>query len=70
MDFTINMFSQCRAFTRLLQTEKLKALLFPGPVGVGISNDCCVTLVTQYQGYTRETTQTQPLSRIRAKTSS
>ena len=36
-DFTINMSLQCRAFTRALQTEKLKVPLFPVPVGIGIS---------------------------------
>ena len=30
------------AFTRALQTEKRKAPLFPGPVGVGVSNDWCI----------------------------
>ena len=30
-DFTINVSLQCRAFSRALKTEKLKAPLFPGP---------------------------------------
>ena len=34
-DFTINLYPQCRAFSRALQTEKFKAPLFPGPVGAG-----------------------------------
>ena len=38
-DFTINLFPQCRAFSRALKTEKLKAPLFPGPVGAGTAND-------------------------------
>ena len=29
-DFTINLSPQCRAFSRALKTEKLKAPLFPG----------------------------------------
>ena len=31
-DFTINLSPQCRAFSRALKTEKLKAPLFTGPV--------------------------------------
>ena len=38
-DFTINLSPQCRAFSRALKTEKLKAPLFPGPVGTGTTND-------------------------------
>ena len=38
-DFTINLSPQCRAFSRALTTEKLKAPLFPGPVGAGTTND-------------------------------
>ena len=35
-DFTLNSCRlQCRAFTRALQTEKLKAPLFTGPIGMG-----------------------------------
>ena len=30
-DFTINLFPQCRAFSRALKTEKLKVPLSPGP---------------------------------------
>ena len=35
-DFTINLSPQCRAFGRVLRTEKLKAPLFPSPVGAGL----------------------------------
>ena len=35
-DFTINSSPQCRAFSRALKTEKLKAPLFPGPYGAGL----------------------------------
>ena len=38
-DFTINLSLQCRAFSRALKTEKLKAPLFPGPYGAGTTND-------------------------------
>ena len=41
-DFTINLSPQCRAFSRALKTEKLKALLFPGPIGAGTTNDWCI----------------------------
>ena len=40
-DFTINLSPQCRGFSRALKTEKLKASLFPGPVGS--TNDWCIT---------------------------
>ena len=36
MDFTTNLAPPCRAFTRALKIEKLKAPLFPGPEGQGI----------------------------------
>ena len=42
-DFTINLSSQCRAFRRAVKTEKLKALLFRGPIGAGTSNDWCIS---------------------------
>ena len=45
-DFTINLSPQCRAFSRALKTEKLKAPLFPGPVGAGTTNDWCIILKT------------------------
>ena len=40
-DFTINLSPQCRAFSRALKTEKLKAPLFP--VRAGTTNDWCIT---------------------------
>ena len=33
---------QCRAFSRALKIEKLKAPLFPGPGGAGDANDWCI----------------------------
>ena len=42
-DFTTNLVRQCRAFSRALKIEKLKALLFSGPKGGGATNDWCVT---------------------------
>ena len=44
-DFTINLSPQCRAFSRALKTEKLKAPLFPGPVGAGTTNDWCIIII-------------------------
>ena len=41
-DSTINLSPQCRAFSRALKTEKLKAPLFPGPVGAGTTKDWCI----------------------------
>ena len=32
----------CRAFSMALKTEKLKAQLFPGQVGAGVTNDLCI----------------------------
>ena len=46
-DFTINLSPQCRAFSRALKTEKLKAPLFPGPVGAGTINDWCITITNK-----------------------
>ena len=40
--FTINLSPQCRSFSRALKTEKLKAPLFPGPVGAGTTKDWCI----------------------------
>ena len=42
-DFTINLSPQCRAFSRALKSEKLKAPLFPGPVGA--TNDWCIIIL-------------------------
>ena len=38
-DFTTNLAPQCRAFSRSLKIEKLTAPLFPGPEGLGDTND-------------------------------
>ena len=35
-DFTTNLARQCRAFSRALKIEKLKAPLFRGPEGAGL----------------------------------
>ena len=43
-DFTINLARQCRAFSRALKIEKLKAPLFRGPEGAGATNDWCISL--------------------------
>ena len=40
--FTTNLARQCRAFSRALQIEKLKAPLFRGPEGAGVANDWCI----------------------------
>ena len=40
--FTINVAPQCRAFSRGLEIEKLKAPLFRGPEGAGDTNDWCI----------------------------
>ena len=37
--FTTNVAPQCRAFSRALEFEKLKAPLFRGPEGAGDTND-------------------------------
>ena len=42
-DFTTTLAWQCRAFSRALKIEKLKALLFRGPEGAGATNDWCIT---------------------------
>ena len=42
--FTKTLARQCRAFSRALKIEKLKAPLFPGPGGAGDANDWCITL--------------------------
>ena len=43
-DFTTNLARQCRAFSRALKIEKLKAPLFRGPEGAGATNDWCITI--------------------------
>ena len=40
--FTKILARQCRAFSRALKIEKLKAPLFPGPGGAGDTNDWCI----------------------------
>ena len=47
--FTTNVAPQCRAFSRALEIEKLKAPLFRGPEGAGDSNDWCITLSMMVQ---------------------
>ena len=47
-DFIINMSPQCIAFSSDLQTEKLKAPLFPITVGAGVSNDWCIKVLFFY----------------------
>ena len=42
-DFTTNLARQCRAFSRALKIEKLKAPLFRGPEGAGATNNWCIT---------------------------
>ena len=44
-DFTINVSPQCKAFSRALQTKKLKAPLFPGP------DWCIMHMVTNFNIY-------------------
>ena len=41
-DFTINLSPQCRAFSRALKTEKLKAPLFPS-YRAGTTDEWCIT---------------------------
>ena len=41
-DFTTNLARQCRAFSRALKIEKLKAPLFRGPERAGATNDWCI----------------------------
>ena len=40
--FSTNVAPQCRAFSRALEIEKLKAPLFRGPKGAGDTNDWCI----------------------------
>ena len=39
---------QSRAFTRALEVEKFKALLFRGLEGAGDTNDWCIIVVEQH----------------------
>ena len=43
--FTKTIARQCRAFSRALKIEKLKAPLFPGPGGAGDANDWCIIML-------------------------
>ena len=54
-DFTINLSPQCRAFSRALKTEKLKAPLFPGSVGAGTTNEWCIISRKQNDKIVEET---------------
>ena len=45
-DFTTNLARQCRAFSRALKIEKLKAPPFRGPEGAGATNDWCIITFT------------------------
>ena len=42
--FTKTLARQCRAFSRALKIEKLKAPLFPSPGGAGDANDWCINI--------------------------
>ena len=42
--FTTNVTPQCRAFSRALEIEKLKAPLSRGPKGAGNTNDWCIII--------------------------
>ena len=44
-DFTINLSPQCRAFSRALKTEKLKAPLFPTGPGLQMTGALCITVL-------------------------
>ena len=41
-EFTTSLAPECRAFSRALKNEKLKAPLTPGPVGAVDTNDWCI----------------------------
>ena len=46
---TTNLARQCRAFSRAMKIEKLKAPLFCGPEGAGATNDwCIISLIKPY----------------------
>ena len=47
-DVTTNLARQCKAFSRALKIEKLKAPLFRGPEGVGATNDWCITHLPRF----------------------
>ena len=49
--FTTNVAPQCRAFSRALEIEKLKAPLFRGPERAGDTNDWCIIKDALFQTY-------------------
>ena len=55
--FTKILARQCRAFSRALKIEKLKAPLFPGPGGAGDANDWCITWESVHNEYYFHLTQ-------------
>ena len=42
-DFTTSLAPECRAYSRALKIEKLKAPLIPGPEGAVDTNDWCIS---------------------------
>ena len=60
--FTKTLARQCRAFTRALKIEKLKALLFPGPGGAGDANDWCINQVLDGSHNTHMVCSNAPLN--------
>ena len=48
IDFTTNLARHCRAFSRALKIEKLKAPLYRGPKGAGATNDWCINKTFYY----------------------
>ena len=48
-DFTTNLTPQCRAFSWASKTEKLNALLFPGPRGAVDTNDLCIRTISVFK---------------------
>ena len=49
--FTKTLARQCRAFSRALKIEKLKAPLFPGSGGAGDANDWCIIFTENVSKY-------------------
>ena len=50
--FTTNLSRQCRAFSRALKIEKLKAPLFCGPEGAGATNELCLKVMLGHSVHT------------------
>ena len=48
-DFTTNLTPQCWALSRASKTEKLNALLFPGPSGAVDTNDLCIRTISVFK---------------------